>query len=558
MAVSPFTIASGQVPDVLATLAQLPNDEVFTPPTLVNAMLDVLPEEVWSNHTYRWLDPATKSGVFLRETYKRLMIGLAKWEPDSSLRREHILKNMLFGAAITSLASELSRRSVYQTTDATGKSIKDDSIKDLIVEFSSPEGNIVYAPTEHTIVKGKCTICRAPEKLIRDRRESFAYSFIHGTYPTKEMQDMKFDVIVGNPPYQIGMDDGQGNRTANITPLYNMFVDKAVAMNPRYVVMITPSRWFAGGHSLNEYRDRMIADRRLRAIVDYANAREVFPGVEVKGGVSYFLWDRDYDGDCSFTQMSDGHAVRTSKRDLRDGHGVVIRDNFAAEIVKKITSDPFEKGSLAERVSARDPFGQKIKTNFKDSAAEPFSESIPLVYVNKVGYIKPDVLERNHLWINKFKVLLPKASDGRGGADQLTVLGEPIALAPGSACTQSYLVAGTFELESEASNYAKFLTTKFVRFLVLQRKVSQDLTPTRFAFVPMMDMSKEWTDELLYKKFKLKPEEIAYIERAIGPRDWIDSLDSPVPATHLPGGRKYKAGDAPTESEDEDEDEDEE
>jgi site-specific DNA-methyltransferase (adenine-specific) len=209
MAVSPFTIASGQVPDVLATLAQLPNDEVFTPPTLVNAMLDVLPEEVWSNHTYRWLDPATKSGVFLRETYKRLMIGLAKWEPDSSLRREHILKNMLFGAAITSLASELSRRSVYQTTDATGKSIKDDSIKDLIVEFSSPEGNIVYAPTEHTIVKGKCTICRAPEKLIRDRRESFAYSFIHGTYPTKEMQDMKFDVIVGNPPYQLGT-EGHG------------------------------------------------------------------------------------------------------------------------------------------------------------------------------------------------------------------------------------------------------------------------------------------------------------------------------------------------------------
>lgn len=543
------------VPDVLATLAQLPNDEVFTPPHLVDSMLDTLPAEVWKNHTYRWLDPATKSGVFLRQISKRLMAGLAGWEPNAGKRREHILRNMLFGAAATSLAGELSRRTLYQTSDATGRSVTDDSIKPLLVEMPSAEGNILFVETEHSIIKGKCLTCRAPESLVRDRRENFAYSFIHQTYPTQEMQEMKFDVIVGNPPYQIGMDDGDGNRTANITPLYHMFVEQAIALEPRYVLMITPSRWFTGGHSLGEYRDKMINDRRLRTLVDFANGKEIFPGVEVKGGISYFLWDRDYSGNCKFIQMADGQKISEMSRDLREGAGVIIRDNFAAEIVKKITSDPFPKGSLAEVVSARDPFGQSIKTNFKGASAEAFNGAVPLVFVNKVGWVDPSMLERNHDWVNRFKVLLPKASDGRGGSENMSVLGEPIALAPGSACTQSYLVAGTFETEIEARNYAKYLTTKFVRFLVLQRKVSQDLTPGRFKFVPLADMHRAWTDAELYEAHKLTSEEISYIEKTIGERDWIDSLASPIPATHLPGGRKYKSGDAPSEAEDGEDDE---
>lgn len=546
--------ASAGVPDVLETLAQLPNDEVFTPPYFVNEMLELLPEEVWSNPTFRWLDPGIKSGAYLREALKRLMAGLESWEPNPVLRREHILKNMLYGASITELSAEISRRSLYQTVDATGQSIKDDSIKDLVISFSKPEGNVLFVPTEHQIVKGKCVVCRAPEKLVRDRRENFAYSFIHGTYPTKEMADMKFDVIVGNPPYQIGMDDSQGNRTANITPLYNMFVEKAISLGPRYILMITPSRWFAGGHSLSDYRDRMLNDRRLRSIVDIPNAKEVFPGVEVKGGVQYFLWDSNYEGDCQFSTRVQGEITSTSKRDLRDGQGVLIRDNFSAEIVKKIASDPFEKGSLAEKVSASDPFGQSIKTNFKGSESESFDGSIPLVFINKIGYILPSQLERNHEWVDRWKVLIPMASDGRGGMDQLTVLGEPVALAPGSACTQSYLVAGTFDSENETKNYSNYLTTKFVRFLVLQRKITQHLTPSRFKFVPMLDMSRSWEDKDLYELFNLSPEEIAYIEKAIAPRDQILSLDSPIPSTHLPGGRKYKSVEVVDEVDVEDED----
>jgi site-specific DNA-methyltransferase (adenine-specific) len=547
---------AGHLPDVLETISQLPNDDVYTPPKVVAAMLDVLPVHVWSQPDYRWLDPATKSGVYLREAFKRLMVGLSDWEPNGFKRREHILKCMLFGAATTKINSEIARRTLYQTKNATGAEVTDPALADFVVHFEMPDGNIPYVETQHSLdPKGQfCTICRAPAKLDRDRRESFAYSFIHGTYPTKELRDMKFDVIVGNPPYQIGMDDGMGNRTANITPLYNLFVEKAISMNPKYLVMITPSRWFTSGHGLSDYRTRMMNDRRLRVLVDNPKLYDVFPQAEIKGGVSYFLWDRDYDGDCEFSTRIDGVVRDVAKRDLRQGVDVVLRDNFAARVVAKIVSDSFSKGSLGDLVSPSDPFGASIKTNFKRSQDEPFEGSIPLIFVNKVGYIRREQLERNENWVDRWKVLIPKAGDGHG-REPAYVLGEPLALAPGSACTQSYLVAGTFNTEQETENFAKFLTTKFCRFLVLQRKISQDLTPSRFGFVPILNMSQRWTDVDLYERFNLTSEEIAYIERVIAPREPILSLNSAIPATHLPGGRKYRPGDALVEADDEDGDE---
>jgi site-specific DNA-methyltransferase (adenine-specific) len=327
-------------------------------------------------------------------------------------------------------------------------------------------------------------------------------------------------------------------------------------MDPKYVLMITPSRWFSGGKGLNEYRDRMLNDRRIRALHDYANAKEVFPGVEIKGGVSFFLWDRDHAGDCEFVQMADGKQISKTTRDLRTGDGVVIRDNFAAQIVQKVQSKSLGTPSLATLVSTRDPFGPGIRTNYRDAQPEPFEGSIPLIFWNKVGYINQSQLERNHSWVDTFKVLIPKASDGRGGNENLSILGEPIALPPGSACTQSYLVAGTFQSALEAANFAKYLTTKFVRFLVLQRKVSQDLTQSRFAFAPLLDMSREWSDDDLYKLYDLSIEETAYIDKTISDRDWIDSLESPAPETHLPGGRKYRPGEVVPDESDEDDSDD--
>lgn len=521
-----------RVPDILDCLAQLSSDEVPTPPKLANAVLDLLPDEVWCDPYLRWLDPCAKSGVFLREVVKRLLFeGLVDWEPDFERRREHIFRNMIFGCGITELTGIISRRTVYYSRHAASEH--------SVVRFDDDDGAIPFVRAEHDFRGGRCRVCGGPEDLERgETRENYAYAFIHGAYPTEEMGDMKFDVIVGNPPYQIGMQDADGNRTANITPLYQLFVNRAISMDPRYLVMITPSRWFAGGKGLTEFRERMIADRRLRTIVDNPKLFDVFPGVEIKGGVNYFLWDREHDGDCEFQTRIDGKTVSATTRDLREGNGVLLRDNQAALVVHKVRERTDR--SLADVVSPMDPFGQSIKTNYKDAADAPFDGSIPLVFGNKVGHIRRDQLERNYDWVDRWKVLLPKASDGHGRIPA-KVLGEPIALAPGSACTQSYLVAGVFDGPEETENYAHYLTTKFVRFLVLQRKSTQDLRPDKLRFAPMVDMSIRWSDEALYDEFGLSSNEREYVEASIQPIDANLSLGSPIPASHLPGGDKHRS-----------------
>ncbi|HET7664468.1 MAG TPA: Eco57I restriction-modification methylase domain-containing protein [Rhodanobacteraceae bacterium] len=524
------------IPDILDCLAQLSNDEVPTPPKLARAMLDLLPAEVWSNPDYKWLDPSCKSGAILREVATRLLKGLAEWEPDWTKRREHIFKHMLFGTAVTEMTGIISRRSVYCSRDVSGPH--------SVVRFDDAAGNLPFIATEHAFKHGRCTVCGAPEGLERGAsRENYAYAFIHGSYPTEEMQDMKFDVIVGNPPYQIGTTDASGDRATNVLPLYQLFVEKAIELDPRYLVMITPSRWFTGGKGLDEFRDRMIADRRLRVLVDNPKIFDCFPGVKIRGGVSYFRWDRDRSGDCSVSTRIGGTVLSTSVRDLREGDGVLIRDNRAASIIQKVKSKSHE--CLADVVSPRDPFGQTVQAN-TPSKQRSFKGSVPLIYATKVGFIRASQLDRNQDWVDHWKVLLPKASSGDTPVDNDghivdVVLGAPIALAPGSACTYTYLVAGMFDTREETENYAYYLATKFVRFLVLQRKTTQNGTREMFRFVPMLDMTRRWTDEDLYKKFKLTTDERDYIEKSIKPRSVNLSLDSPIPASHLPGGSKYRA-----------------
>lgn len=537
------------VPDILDVIAALSSDAIPTPPKLARALLDILPDEVWTNPNYKWLDPATKSGSILREVARRLMEGLAEWEPDPTKRADHILRNMLYGCGITQVHGEMTRRSVYVSRDATSEF--------SVVHFDDHAGNLPFVQAEHDYpvnkegkASGPCKVCHAPVGLERgSNRENYAYAFIHGAYPTEGMKHMQFDVIVGNPPYQTG--DGRTSES----PVYQYFIEQAIALEPKYVAMIVPSRWFMGGKKeLDDFRKRMIADRRLRVIVDNPKLFDCFPGVEIKGGVNYFLWDRDHDGDCEFSTRIDGTILSTQVRDLRTGDGVIIRDNNASAIVHKCRPEQ-EKDSLAPRWSSQFPFGQSITTNYSGARSEAFEGSVPLIFGSHVGYVGKKHIEKNLDWVDKWKVLVPKAGDGHG-REVSYVLGEPIALAPGSACTQTYLVAGVFDSKSEAENYAYYLTTKFVRFLVLQRKSTQDVRPDKFRFVPMLDMTKRWTDADLYKHFKLTKDEIDYIEFIIHPREPIMSLDSPIPASHLPGGSKYRApGDrAETEAPDSGED----
>ncbi len=310
-------------PDVLTCLANLSSDEVFTSPQLVNRILDLLPQDLWSDKKTTFLDPGCKSGVFLREIAKRLDAGLERQIPDRQKRINHIFKNQLHGLAITELTSLLSRRSVYCSKTANGR-------YSVCEVFDKPEGNIRFGRVEHTWENGRCVYCGASEENYErgGELESHAYKFIHTDKPEK-IFNMKFDVIIGNPPYQLS--DGGFGKSAS--PIYHKFVQQAKKLNPRYLTMIIPSRWFGGGKGLDEFRAEMLNDNRIRKIVDFEDSSEVFPGVSVAGGISYFLWDKDYQGACEIVNMHGG--LETSAKRALNEFDVFIRHSQAVPIIRK-------------------------------------------------------------------------------------------------------------------------------------------------------------------------------------------------------------------------------
>lgn len=497
---------SGQsIPDILDCLSQLSNDEVPTPPKLARAMLDLLPADVWSASTYTWLDPFCKSGVFLREIASRLLEGLAGWEPDFEKRRDHIYRNLLWGASITELTGMISRRSLYCSRDASGPQ--------SVVRFGSDAGNLQFVPATHTFKAGRCTVCGAPEGLERGgSRENYAYSFIHRAYPTKEMGEMKFDVIVGNPPYQI--DDGGHNASA--TPIYQHFVEAAMALKPRYVLMITPSRWFMGGKGLDKFRSRMLADKRMQVLVDYPKLYDGFPGVKIRGGVSYFLWDRDHDGPCSIQTMRDGVPVGPPVQRHLDAFDVLVRRNEAVSILEKVRAyraDGEPEKTLDASVSTMKPFGLRTYFHGAETPAG-LSDPVKLYGSQKVSWVERKEIPQNDAWIENWKVLMSRVQ-GTSSAVETQFLGKPIVSGPGEACTETYLVAGRFDSEEKAQRLAAYLRTRFVRFLVSLRKSTQDAARDVYAFVPDVRLDRDWTDEALYERYGITDHEQAFIESQV-------------------------------------------
>lgn len=491
-------------PDVLTCLANLSSDEVFTPPRLVNQILDLLPGKIWSDKNVLFLDPVCKSGVFLREIAKRLDVGLGKKIPNRQARINHIFKNQLFGSAITELTSLLSRRSVYCSKTANGK-------YSVCEAFNDRQGNIHFEQLDHEWENGRCVFCKANQEIYKraDELETHAYKFIHTNEP-EEIYKMKFDVIIGNPPYQLG--DGGGMGTSAI-PLYQKFVEQAKKLMPRYLSMIIPSRWFAGGKGLDGFRHDMLRDSRITKIVDYFDSTECFPGVDISGGICYFLWERDRLGDCMVVSIRNGQASSMTRPLLEKNSDSFIRFNEAISIVRKIKAK--SEPSIDKIISPRRPFGISSSVSIKE---KPFSDSVKIYSYPRNGYIAENEITRNVEWISKNKVYISKAYGERGSFPYL-VLAKPFLSEGKSCCSETYLVIGPFESKNNARNVLQYISTRFFRFLVLLKKNTQNSPRSVFSFVPQQNFDESWTDAKLYKKYNLTKYEIAFIESIIRPME---------------------------------------
>ena len=493
-------------PDVLSCLANLSNDEVFTPPQLANQMLDMLPQELFQNPDTKFLDPCSKSGVFLREIAKRLIDGLATKIPDLQERIDHIMQHQLYGMAITQLTSLMSRRSLYCSKDASGKY--------SLSHFDNADGNIRYKDIQHSWQNGKCRYCGASQEVYDrgDGLESHAYEFIHTDNPNELYNNMTFDVIIGNPPYQLS--DG-GNGRSSI-PIYHLFVEKAKLLNPHYLIMILPSRWFTGGRGLDEFRARMLNDDRIKYIRDFLDAKDLFPSADIAGGINYILWSKSYHGLCNYGCTYNGENC-FEERKLNE-YSTFIRRNAALDIIKKIVKE--EEDTIESYISTQTPFG--FVTTYRGKASY-FNNALSLYSSGGISYVKREDVTRNSQWIDSYKVIFSKATCEHAGkpdkSGRYRVFSTMKILKPQEICTQSYLVGGTFYCQEKAENYLSYLKTCFVRFLMLQLLSTQDISAEKFRFVPLQDFSKPWTDAELYAKYGLTDEEIQFIESMIKPMD---------------------------------------
>ena len=532
-----FTLR-GRNPDVLTCIANLSNDEVFSPPELANRMLDMVAQtwaadhdgaDLWADPSVKFLDPFTKSGVFLREITTRLVKGLAGQIPDLQERVNHILTRQVFGIGITRLTSLLARRSLYCSKWANGPHA-------VAKGFATEAGNIWFERTEHTWVNGKCIYCGASQQAL-DRggdMETHAYAFIHTDNIKTRMAElfgdaMQFDVIIGNPPYQLS-DGGYGTSAA---PIYQMFVEQAKQLEPRYLSMIIPARWFAGGKGLDDFRESMLSDDRLRSINDYLSASDVFPGVGLKGGVCYFLWNRDHRGLCQVSTHFKDWPVSTATRPLMEaGADVFIRFNEGVSILKKVMD--YETGASGSvelpaskkfdaLVSSRKPFA--LETTFKGRKIKKADDL--LIYQNGgTGYVSRESISAGLEYVDAWKIYVGRAAPGTGNRDTYPhrILSTPFIGEPGSVCSETYLCIGPFATKAEAENALCYLTCRLTRLLILLHKPSQDTTRKVYTFVPKQDWSRPWTDADLYARYGITKDEIDFIEKVVRPMDLSSDL----------------------------------
>lgn len=514
-------------PDVLSTFSNLSNDEVFTSPKIVNLMLDLLPMELFEDKEMKFLNPFTKNGIFLREIAKRLIKGLENEIPNLQKRLDHIFQNQLYGIAITEITSLLARRSIYCSKYANSRY--------SISQFDSPDGNIKFKRIPHVWDKGKCIYCGANKNDFdrEDDLETHAYQFIHTNTP-EEIFKLKFDVIIGNPPYQLSVGNSGGN-SSKARAIYNLFIDNAKKLRPKYISMIVPSRWMTKSVEgiSDDWIDQNLSNNEFKVIHDFLDASKIFAGNAPKGGVNYFLWDRDYKGKCEYylyENADDSKPYYTFDYLKYDDLDIVVRDKFGFEILKKIIKIngsyiTNRDSNFSGMVSPKDFFTNKSQLTSswnKYSPDKSENKNIKL-YLNKrihnrdFGWVSASDIPKNHSAIGLNKVYVSAAG---GSGNDKKIISKPFIGEMNSVCSQTYLVVGYDEnkhnfSELECNNIITYMQTKFFRYLVSLRKKTQNGPRDVYRFVPIVDFSKPWNDKELFEMYEFSESDIDYINARI-------------------------------------------
>ena len=539
-------------PDVLSCLANLSNDEVFTPPEVANKMIDLLPKELFESDETTFLDPCCKSGVFLREIMKRILnakfpnyeekIALInekkmnktkltnedmKYEKALQEKIDWVCHKQLYGISITRLTSLLSRRSLYCSKNANSKY--------SISKFDTDYGHIMYVDMKHTFKNGKCIYCGASESEYGEEKrgeelESHAYQFIHDENIVEGF-NMKFDVIIGNPPYQMGDGGGTGD---SAKPIYNLFIEKALALNPTYLSFIIPSRWMKGGKGLDDFRAKMSDDKRIKFLIDYEDASECFPQVHIDGGVCYFLIDKNYNGKTHYIyKAKQTDAIETERYLKNDFSNIIIRDYRQMSIIEKIISKNFPK--FSDMVYSRNPYNYPAdlfnrSENYKKSGLrDDYKEGYTKIYGVKgkkggakrvSGYIKTSTIDNNVDTINKYKLFFSKAYSADATIPPKIIMGNKNEI-----CTETFLLIAKFNTEKEMLNCYKYMQTKFFRALLFYGRSGMNNSQKNFDLIPLIsfkdddivnwEKDKNEINQILYKYFNLDKNEIEYIENGI-------------------------------------------
>lgn len=520
--------------DILETITNVGNDEVFTPRKTCDMMLDSLPDEVWHNPLYKWLNPATKNGIFEREIAIRLDKGLENVIVDKEERRKHILQNMIFSIGQTKFTANVARRTLYYCSQANRKC---DGIKAPDGHyvngysigngswFDDEEGNIKTPCTDHKIDPHtkKCFYCglsSSSKYLDANQREKYAYEFIHINHLCLDRhfkerffggdKTMKFDIIIGNPPYQLNDGGGTG---ASAMPIYQLFVNQAISLKPKYLSMIIPSRWYAGGKGLDDFREAMLKDTHISKLVDYADSADCFPTQVIAGGVCYFLWEREYSGDCVVVNRKKNKLISSVKRPLNE-FDVFVRDNKAISIIKKIRK--LKEQTLDEIVYSRNCFN--LNSN-EEGHSEKKSGDLNLYSLNGLSYLSRNKATDRDGLIDSYKVMMTKAMSGgnkpSANGDYLVISNTMRVLKPNDVCTETYLCIGKYKTEKEAVNLSNYLKTTFFRYLLLQALSSINISKEKFLFIPVQNFNESWDDKKLYEKYSLDKDEISIIESVI-------------------------------------------